>query len=51
MHTPITPVQAMRPGSEDYKKIPSLSNGKRIPYCPPVNITGDRKIKPVGFAK
>lgn len=51
MTTPITPIQAMRPGSEDYKKVPSLSNGQRIPYRPPVNVTGERRIAPVGFAK
>lgn len=34
-YTP-TPMQPVRPGAEDANKIPSLNNGQRTQYKPPV---------------
>lgn len=47
----LTEPQVMRPGSEDYKKIPSLYNGERVPYRIPANVCENRKVAPVGHEK
>lgn len=51
MSSTLTEKHTMRPGSEDYKKIPSLHNGQRIPYRIPAAICPSNKTVPVGFAK
>lgn len=39
-----------RPGAEDALKIPSLTNGKQVPYVRPIPM-GCKPAQPVGFPK
>lgn len=47
-----TPMQSVRPGATDAIKIPSLIDGKRTAYKPPVaQCVGAKRVEPVGFAR
>ena len=49
--TPQT-MQPARQGANDAIKVPSLANGVRKPYAPPVaQCVGPTKVEPVGFAR
>jgi hypothetical protein len=43
-------MQTLRPGAQDAFKIPSLVDGKQVPYVPPKPM-GCMPVQPVGYAK